>query len=278
VAPDVRVLTGAHCTGIRLDPDGGSVRLLDVATLDGNRFQVAAEAVVLAAGALETPRLLLASNDVMPQGVGNRYDVVGRYLQCRLAGRVGTLVLHGGGDPQPVLAPDGVPCTPRLGLDASYQRDLGLLNAALRLEAPQAADPVHGSAVLSGRFLLQALRREADTGDVPVSPELLGSHVMNLFREPAANARWLHDAARRRFAARQEPARLPPMRTRRFAVAVQAEQQPLASSRVLLGTEPDALGMRRCASTGATAWPTSSRSAARWRWRPWSSPAPSPAA
>jgi choline dehydrogenase-like flavoprotein len=245
VAPDVRVLTGAHCTGIRLDGDAGSVRLLDVATLDGNRFQVAAQAVVLATGAIETPRLLLASNDVMPQGVGNRFDVVGRYLQCRLAGRVGKLVLHGDGDPQPVLAPDGVPCTPRLGIDPSYQRDLGLLNAALRLEAPLAADPVHGSAVLSGRFLLQALRREADSGDVPVSPELLGSHVLNLFREPVANARWLQEAARRHLAARQEPPRLPPMRTRRFGIAVQAEQQPLASSRVLLGTEPDALGMRR---------------------------------
>jgi choline dehydrogenase-like flavoprotein len=245
VAPDVRVVTGAHCTAVRLDAAAGAVRLLDVATLDGNRFQVAAQAVVLAAGALETARLLLVSNDVMPQGVGNRYDVVGRYLQCRLAGRVGTLVLHGSGDPQPVLAPDGVPCTPRMGLEASYQRDLGLLNAALRLESPLAADPAHGSAVLSGRFLLQALRREADRGEVPVSPELLGSHVLNLFREPVANARWLHEVARRRLAARREPAPLPPMRTRRFTVAVQAEQQPLASSRVLLGAEPDALGMRR---------------------------------
>ncbi|RYZ07866.1 MAG: GMC family oxidoreductase [Comamonadaceae bacterium] len=245
VAPDVRVLAGAHCTAVRLDADASTVRLLDVATLDGNRFQVAAQAVVLAAGALETARLLLASNDVMPQGVGNRYDVVGRYLQTRLAGRVATLVLHGDGDPQPVRAPDGTPCTPRLGLDALYQRELGLLNAALRLETPLAADPAHGSAVLSGRFLLQALRREVDRDGAPVSPDLLGSHVLNLFREPAATARWLQGSVRARMAARREPPRLPPMRTRRYTVAVQAEQQPLASSRVQLADEPDMLGMRR---------------------------------
>ena len=95
VAPDIEVLMGANCTGIRLQPTGARC-----ANWKWRRWPARALASrhaprVLAIGGLETARLLLASRDVAPAGVGNEHDVVGRYYMCHIAGNVGTLVVNG---------------------------------------------------------------------------------------------------------------------------------------------------------------------------------------
>ncbi|WP_376742629.1 GMC family oxidoreductase [Ensifer canadensis] len=46
---------------------------------------------MLAAGGIENARLLLASTDVFSQGIGNHYDVVGRFLMDHVAARVGRI-------------------------------------------------------------------------------------------------------------------------------------------------------------------------------------------
>jgi choline dehydrogenase-like flavoprotein len=89
--------TNANVTGIRLTANGASVDQLDVATLTGKRFTVKPRLTVLAAGAMETARLLLASNDVMKPGVGNQNDLVGRYFADHPVPRdVATLVAFNG--------------------------------------------------------------------------------------------------------------------------------------------------------------------------------------
>ncbi|CAA9434527.1 MAG: Glucose-methanol-choline (GMC) oxidoreductase:NAD binding site [uncultured Ramlibacter sp.] len=253
VATDLRVLTGAHCTGVRLGPGGTEVRALDVATLQGNRFHVDARAVVLASGGLETARLLLHSTDVVPQGVGNHFDVVGRYYQCHIAGNVGSLTIRG-----PAanvrhgyeVAADGVYCRRRIAIDAALQRKHGLLNAVARLHFPKITDPSHGSGVLSGLFLARSLisyeygKRLRDTQ--PTSADLLGRHLLNVVTSPVdTTAFLLHWVRKRTLAARKFPSVILSNRTNRFSLEVQAEQQPLASSRVLLARDADALGMRR---------------------------------
>jgi choline dehydrogenase-like flavoprotein len=79
-APHVTPLLHANVTGIRLSPDAGQVDHLDVATLSGNRLTVRPRYTVLAAGAIETARLMLASNDVAGTGIGNGNDLVGRFF------------------------------------------------------------------------------------------------------------------------------------------------------------------------------------------------------
>jgi choline dehydrogenase-like flavoprotein len=76
------VTTFLRCNAVELATnDTASVvtRVL-VATLDGARFEVAAKTVVLALGAIENARLLLASNRAQHVGLGNRHDLVGRYF------------------------------------------------------------------------------------------------------------------------------------------------------------------------------------------------------
>jgi choline dehydrogenase-like flavoprotein len=57
-----------------------SVECID--TLTGHRFEIRASVFVLAAGAMETPRILFNSKDEdFPTGLANRSGVLGRYLQ-----------------------------------------------------------------------------------------------------------------------------------------------------------------------------------------------------
>ena len=53
---------------------------LKVATLDGNGFTVKPKMVVLATGGIENARMLLLSNSVAKDGLGNQNDMVGRYF------------------------------------------------------------------------------------------------------------------------------------------------------------------------------------------------------
>ena len=78
--PHLTVMLYANVTNIGLAHDANSVDHLDVATLTGRKFKVKSKCVVLATGGIENARLLLASNDVMMQGIGNGYDLVGRYF------------------------------------------------------------------------------------------------------------------------------------------------------------------------------------------------------
>ncbi len=71
-----------HANVVKLQSNGSGTALvgLDVMTLAGRRFQVKAKAYVLACGGIENPRLLLASQDVHSEGIGNAHDIVGRYF------------------------------------------------------------------------------------------------------------------------------------------------------------------------------------------------------
>ncbi|MBS0273009.1 MAG: GMC family oxidoreductase [Proteobacteria bacterium] len=77
---NLTALLHANVTNIALTPDAKSVDHLDVATLTGGKFTVKAKHIVLATGGMENVRLLLASNGVMKQGVGNGNDLVGRFF------------------------------------------------------------------------------------------------------------------------------------------------------------------------------------------------------
>jgi choline dehydrogenase-like flavoprotein len=79
-ADNIEILLHANATEIVASEDARAVERIDVATLNGLRHQVVADTVVLATGGLENPRMLLLSDSVMPQGLGNRHDLVGRFF------------------------------------------------------------------------------------------------------------------------------------------------------------------------------------------------------
>ncbi|HWP13448.1 MAG TPA: GMC family oxidoreductase [Ramlibacter sp.] len=250
-ASDVNVLFGANCTALRLDAGGKTVDELEVRTLAGRRFRVAVRTAVLAMGGLETARLLLASRDVAPAGIGNHYDVVGRYYMCHIAGSVGTLTLKG-----PTsdvrhgyeVTPEGVYCRRRLAVAAREQQRRGLANAVARLHFPRITDPAHRNGVLSSLFLARRLisyeygKRLNDA--TPATASLYARHLLNVVTDPIDTSAFLvHWLARRTLAPRKFPSIILRNRTNQFSLEVHGEHMPRRDSRVTLTSKVDALGM-----------------------------------
>ena len=253
VAPRLSLVLGANCTTIRLAQPGHQVEHLEVATLSGNRFEVAAGAHVLAAGGLETARLLLASRDVAPNGIGNEHDVVGRYYQCHIAGSVGLLTVNG--DTHRVrhgyeISPDGIYCRRRLSVAAAEQRRSQLTNMVARLHFSRITDPDHRNGVLSTLFMARRLisyeyGKRLNDGNAPTFATYL-RHVRNILTDPLDTAAFFtHWLARRTFAERKFPSVILRNRTNRFSLEMHSEQIPEPSSRVSLADSRDELGMPR---------------------------------
>jgi len=92
-AANVTTLLHANVTELRLDPDGRRIEAVRIRATGGGEVIVRARAVVLAAGGIENARLLLASDDQRPAGLGNEHDLVGRYFMDHLHVPVGHLRL-----------------------------------------------------------------------------------------------------------------------------------------------------------------------------------------
>ena len=137
-APNLTLMLHANVTGIRLSPDAAHVDHLDVATLTGRKFKVRAKQVVLAAGGIETARILLASNDVMKTGAGNSNDLVGRFFADHpIPGHVATLVVFDGNLPVYYQIPrevDGATFRAALAPRDAYKRSAHVLGSLSTIE------------------------------------------------------------------------------------------------------------------------------------------------
>lgn len=149
--PNLTVMLHANVTGLRLAQDAGSLDHLDVATLSGKRFTVRPRFTVVANGAIETARLLLASNDVMKPGVGNQNDLVGRYFADHAIPRdTATLVVFGGD-----LAPyyggnataEGTHFRATFSPTVDFKRARGVLGSLVTVEQQIALDDLATAAV-----------------------------------------------------------------------------------------------------------------------------------
>ncbi len=250
-ARNVRVLLHANVTTLEVGDNGTHVRSVQVCTLTGKRMWVQARCFVVAAGGLEVARLLLASRDRHPAGIGNAHDVVGRYYMSHLAGTIGMLVVDG-----PVSRvhhgyerdADGIYCRRRFALSAQSQRRLGTGNFIARLHHPRITDPAHRCGPLSLLYLARPLipyeYAKRLHGDGRVDARTWLSHLRNLATDlPGTAAFGWHLFTRRRLASRKFPSVIVHPKANRFSVDFHAEQQPNRESRVTLCATRDALGM-----------------------------------
>jgi len=79
-AANVRCYLNANVLKVKTTDDARTAIELTVGTLSGTRFSVAAKHFVLAAGGIENTRLLLLSNDVIADGLGNQHGLLGRFF------------------------------------------------------------------------------------------------------------------------------------------------------------------------------------------------------
>jgi len=83
-AKNVHLYTYATAVNIMTNPNLSSVSEVTVKNYAGKTHKVRAKHFILACGAIQNARLLLASNSQVPKGLGNDRDVVGRYFMEHL--------------------------------------------------------------------------------------------------------------------------------------------------------------------------------------------------
>lgn len=81
---NIHLYTYANAVEMRANEDIIRIREVEVKTPEGKTHRVRAKRFVLACGAIQNARLLLASNKQAIAGLGNEYDLVGRYFQEHL--------------------------------------------------------------------------------------------------------------------------------------------------------------------------------------------------
>lgn len=80
-AENITTYLNANVVNLETTENEKQVKRLEVNTLEGNKFSVSAKVFILATGGIENPRLLLISNkNGRTAGIGNKYDLVGRFF------------------------------------------------------------------------------------------------------------------------------------------------------------------------------------------------------
>ena len=221
---NLRVLTGSTVVELREHEHARSVAGAIVARSDGGSERIDADHFVIAAGGIETPRLLLASTAVRPEGIGNDRGVVGRYLATHPKANMATLVLRRAlSTRHPLFTDHALPggvmrCG--LGFTAAAQRELRLLNHYVQVLpfAEYRANRLFERFRGSERFNSPLIDR---------SP-LIAGHVTG--------------AGKIAFEMIGRAGRLQP-RTGKFVLRAFLDQRPDAANRVTLSPKKDARGM-----------------------------------
>ncbi len=231
-ADDVTILLHANVTEIMVDDGGEVVRGLRLATLDGTTATARSGRYVLACGGIENPRLLLSSDQVHTAGIGNGHDQVGRYfMEHYEVWPVDVAMTAAKEKVQPYFGfnVDGLYIKPCMVLEPKVQESLGIANGGAVLDSTAYNKDVTGFVAL--RRLLNGVRE----GDMAEAREALPLIFSDL--DDVAQGAWRKVRGQR----------YRPLAEDRQAVSVKiyGEQVPNPDSRVTLGDERDALGMRR---------------------------------
>ena len=89
---NLRVVLGATATELKLDASHKRVTALVCRSFEGRELTVEGDTIVLATGAFESARLLLASDRQVPGGIGNANDLVGRFYTDHPKHHTGSLI------------------------------------------------------------------------------------------------------------------------------------------------------------------------------------------
>lgn len=235
-SPNVNVMLHSNAISIDTAESGGQVTGVRIATLGGGTFSVMARAYILAAGGIENPRILLSSvSPAHPQGLGNRHDAVGRYFMDH-----------------PHLA-RALFLPSSSAMDAafynSYRGEMGGFMGALRLrpavlrherlnnlivtlvEVRRVDERLAEAMNSPGAVAYEHLARYLERGEWP---DEFSRDVWRVIRD-IDDVAIAHTGLRRSHGAEG----------RMYRVFFRTEQVPNRDSRVTLGDETDALGMRR---------------------------------
>lgn len=230
-AGNISVLLHAHAVRLETDDGARTVSRVRLRCLGGHSLWIEAKKVIVAVGALETPRLLLLSNRVQRCGLGNQHDLVGRYFMEHphvwsgrfipssdvVAGRTGLYRLH---------SVNRTPIMGKLAIAEDVQRAERLLNYCVSIH-PEVYKP---------RLNI------APSWPVVSWPVLQAGHYQARSEDPGTLWHSLHHELRQAASRVYRQWRKPGIV---FKLNQMSEQLPNPNSRVVLSEEKDALGRNR---------------------------------
>jgi len=225
-----QVFLHANVTALAANPGASALKGLTATSLVGRSINVFAKNYVLATGAIENARLLLAANDVESEGIGNQNDQVGRYFMEHPHARIATVDHEDSMIAYAVWAafrkrfrPNAHPIAPVLLASRELQASEQILNTALTFKLQR---PAERGAPINRRLYL-SLKHQ-------LNPTKTGRALWHGYRAgKAALQRSLRDRFERTRVA---------MGLTQLHIMVRAEQAPNPASRVVLAKECDALG------------------------------------
>jgi hypothetical protein len=252
---DVRLC--ATVVGIDFAPNGLVTAVEIVSSEGAERLRLPVRHLVIAAGGLESTRLLLAAQRNSLDRFGGINGPLGRYYMGHVCGHFGEIVFRNlalAGAFDYFIDSHGSYVRRRFVPSGTTQLREGILNSAMYPVVPAVSDPRHGSAILSlvylalayppvGRLIVAELDRKAH---IPPEPVDIAAHVLNVLKGIPSAAAVSTDFLWRRYMTKS---RLPGFFIRskdlRYRLAYHAEQTPQPSSRVTLSKHADRTGLAK---------------------------------
>lgn len=229
--PDLRIIINATVTHLNLNESCKRIDSVEVSDPQGRRGTINARTVVLCAGGIENPRILLYSNRVLAKGVGNEHDLVGRFLMDhpRDENMTVTIAPHHAGALRRLFGPyrynDGHGARRFVGglaLSPELQRRDELLHcAAWPIEEWAPDDPIEAIKRLKARSSARWQDVLRDIGHVVCQPQhiLLALHYRVMLDQPARR------------------------KVKKVGFYISSEQRPDPNSRVTLSQRLDRHGL-----------------------------------
>jgi choline dehydrogenase-like flavoprotein len=224
-------LLHAKVASLGLDTSGTRAQSLRIRNRHGREATISAGVVVLSAGGIDNPRILLASRRESGEAIGNHNDLVGRYYQDHVGFFAAQL--------EPLnwklfhqlfasFVPGNQKYLPKLQLSQDLQRQMQLLNVTGNLDINEAEDSPRNRA----RRLYHALRPKGPNSTSLRSNLRDLTHLMA--STPDTLALLSSHLLQRRIA-------IP--RGARYFLMANAESEPLYASRIILTEHKDAHGL-----------------------------------
>ncbi|BBX46115.1 GMC family oxidoreductase [Mycobacterium cookii] len=261
-AAGLKVITDATCVQINLDDDSTRATDIECRTIAGNSFTVAAEEVIVAAGGLESTRLLMCSPGRDGRSIGDHSRHLGHWYMAHLEGVISDLALSTPAIYGYERDRDGSYVRRRFAFVESYLLEHDLPNISGWIANPELADASHRNAQLSLTYLAlisplgflfapTAQRLSLTGSNIPGTPygmakrSSVWAHIRNLLQHPIETVRFLADFGIKRVFG---PGRKPPgffvgNPENRYPFQYHAEHLPHYDSCVQLVDDVDAVGM-----------------------------------
>ncbi len=225
-APNIRILLHANVTELVPTESTRRISHAVIKSLSGKTCDVHADNIVICCGAIESARLLLASQRHTPTGLGNEEDLVGRYFQDHPTGNCAEIFPENPAALRSLYALQyrkDAKYFPKLPLNEKVQREEKTLNITAHLRF----EPDDRSALMGLKSMVSDLKSK-DIGS-------LMSHSAVVATQPQELVSYAVQYGIKRHT--------PVAKQSRIFLRAITEQAPNPDSRVYLSDETDRLGV-----------------------------------